>query len=44
MPTYYHTENLNDFGTTVMHFRLSALTALTGKFDIYRQRLIFVIE
>jgi hypothetical protein len=34
-------ENLNDFGTTVTqtHFRLSALTA---KFDIYHQRLIFV--
>jgi hypothetical protein len=31
-------ENLNDFGTTVMktHFRLSALTELTGEFDYYK--------
>jgi hypothetical protein len=35
-------ENLNDFGTTVIktHFRLSALT---GEFDVYHQRVIFVI-
>jgi hypothetical protein len=38
-------ENLNDFGTTVIktHFRLSALTELTGEFDVYPQRVIFVI-
>jgi hypothetical protein len=38
-------ENLNDFGTTVMktHFRLSALTELTGEFDYYHQRVIFVL-
>jgi hypothetical protein len=36
-------ENLNDFGTTVIktHFRLSALTVLTDKFEIYHQRFIF---
>jgi hypothetical protein len=39
-------ENLNDFGTIVIktHFRLSALTELTGEFDVYHQRVIFVIE
>jgi hypothetical protein len=38
-------ENLNDFGITVIytHFRLSALTMLTGKSEIYQQRFIFVI-
>jgi hypothetical protein len=38
-------ENLNDFGTIVIktHFRLSALTELTGEFDFYHQRVIFVI-
>jgi hypothetical protein len=37
-------EHLNDFGTTVMktHFRLSALTELTGEFDVYHQRVISV--
>jgi hypothetical protein len=39
-------ENLNDFGTIVIktHFRLSALTELTGEFDVYHQRVIFVIR
>jgi hypothetical protein len=38
-------ENLNDFGTIVIktHFRLSALIELTGEFDFYHQRVIFVI-
>jgi hypothetical protein len=37
-------EHLNDFGTTVMktHFRLSALTELTGEFDVCHQRVISV--
>jgi hypothetical protein len=39
-------ENLNDFGTTVIetHFQLSALTELTGEFDVYHQRVILVIN
>jgi hypothetical protein len=38
-------ENLNDFGTIVIktYFRLSALTELTDEFDVYHQRVIFVI-
>jgi hypothetical protein len=35
-------ENLKYFGTIVIktHFRLSALTELTGDFDVYHQRVI----
>jgi hypothetical protein len=38
-------ENLNDFGTNAIwtHFRLSALTVLKDKFDVYHQTFIFVI-